>query len=249
MLSRGRYLFFNREYKRQFIDFYLGADEQRRLEIPFWCIEYRANQRLHLQKILKLDYDLDERFSEWFLSQYDRVVATLDINDCYESLAANLKQWIPLLIDRKAVRIQQDIDRTFTVKTEFDSEWVDDLERDCCSLAECNVKFGVIQRKHHCRSCGDIFCKNHTEKMSLRRNEALELEPARSITQSPHYQGITVDETAYNKVGQRILSQAVLTQCQTSGEILLRFEQVEVSQNIYFTVSSIMQHHEAKLAL
>ena len=198
VLTRGRYLFFNREYKAEFVDFFLSADGPRRREMAYWCREYRANQRVHLQKILFLDYGADSRLSAWFLSAYDRAVGALDVNDCYESLAANLKEWVPLLLHEEAVRIQQDVDRTFTVKTEFDGEWVDDGDRDHCSLAECGVKFGVIQRKHHCRSCGGIFCKNHAEKMVLRRNEALELEPARSVTQSPLHQDMAPDEAVYD---------------------------------------------------
>ncbi|KAI8884847.1 hypothetical protein K501DRAFT_148852, partial [Backusella circina FSU 941] len=26
----------------------------------------------------------------------------------------------------------------------------------------CTVKFGVLNRRHHCRSCGHIFCQKHS---------------------------------------------------------------------------------------
>ncbi|KAL6073700.1 Rho guanine nucleotide exchange factor (GEF) 17 [Balamuthia mandrillaris] len=34
--------------------------------------------------------------------------------------------------------------------------WRPDSEVDCCQL--CETKFTLITRRHHCRSCGDIFC-------------------------------------------------------------------------------------------
>lgn len=36
--------------------------------------------------------------------------------------------------------------------------WVPNNERMNC--ASCGVKFSLVLRKHHCRSCGDIFCYN-----------------------------------------------------------------------------------------
>ena len=39
------------------------------------------------------------------------------------------------------------------------SHWVPDSERDSCH--ECHIKFGLIERKHHCRHCGEIFCQRH----------------------------------------------------------------------------------------
>lgn len=38
------------------------------------------------------------------------------------------------------------------------SHWVPNNERMNC--ASCGVKFSLVLRKHHCRSCGDIFCYN-----------------------------------------------------------------------------------------
>jgi len=36
--------------------------------------------------------------------------------------------------------------------------WQPDSEVDNCPL--CDTEFGLIQRKHHCRSCGKIYCKS-----------------------------------------------------------------------------------------
>ena len=62
------------------------------------------------------------------------------------------------------------------VKTTNSKLWIDDMERDYCSYSKCKVKFGVVHRKHHCRCCGDIFCKIHCEKKIFKRNEDLELK-------------------------------------------------------------------------
>ena len=40
-------------------------------------------------------------------------------------------------------------------------QWVDG---DCCS--RCRVAFGVVQRKHHCRCCGQVFCDKCSSKNS-----------------------------------------------------------------------------------
>lgn len=39
------------------------------------------------------------------------------------------------------------------------AHWIPDSERDSCH--ECHVKFGLLERKHHCRHCGEIFCQRH----------------------------------------------------------------------------------------
>jgi len=44
--------------------------------------------------------------------------------------------------------------------------WVDDRTVNNCS--QCNDKFSVNRRKHHCRSCGGIFCAScSNNKMTL----------------------------------------------------------------------------------
>ncbi|KAI7688085.1 RUN and FYVE domain-containing protein 2 [Sarcoptes scabiei] len=39
-----------------------------------------------------------------------------------------------------------------------EASWTEDNEVDKCK--QCEQKFSLSKRKHHCRSCGEIFCKN-----------------------------------------------------------------------------------------
>ena len=41
-------------------------------------------------------------------------------------------------------------------------KWKDDTEVTNCS--RCDVGFTLTNRKHHCRNCGDIFCKDCSAK-------------------------------------------------------------------------------------
>ena len=87
-------------------------------------------------------------------------------------------------------QIQQSVDATFVMLTESDGDlWVQDEDRDVCSYDGCAVKFGLMNRRHHCRSCGDIFCKTHCLKALVRRNENLEVSESaeRSAAQSPFF--------------------------------------------------------------
>lgn len=30
-----------------------------------------------------------------------------------------------------------------------------------CDMTQCNLPFGLLRRRHHCRRCGNIFCADH----------------------------------------------------------------------------------------
>lgn len=50
-------------------------------------------------------------------------------------------------------------------------EWKD---ADCCS--RCRTTFGVVQRKHHCRACGDVVCQKCSSKNSIIPKYGIERE-------------------------------------------------------------------------
>lgn len=45
-----------------------------------------------------------------------------------------------------------------TIKVQAPPEWVPDNERTICGF--CSEAFTLFNRRHHCRACGDIYCKN-----------------------------------------------------------------------------------------
>ena len=51
-----------------------------------------------------------------------------------------------------------------------DDEWIKDEDRAGCADQHCKVFFSTFQRRSHCRSCGEIFCHQHLEYISLKRN-------------------------------------------------------------------------------
>ena len=46
-------------------------------------------------------------------------------------------------------------------------DWQKDGEAVACWNPECGKKFTMIVRKHHCRSCGKIFCAKCTKTKKL----------------------------------------------------------------------------------
>ncbi|TPX30636.1 hypothetical protein SmJEL517_g05843 [Synchytrium microbalum] len=44
----------------------------------------------------------------------------------------------------------------------FATHWKPDSEAKSCS--QCSRAFGTLTRRHHCRSCGDVFCASHVAK-------------------------------------------------------------------------------------
>ncbi|KAI8380305.1 hypothetical protein BD560DRAFT_387746 [Blakeslea trispora] len=39
--------------------------------------------------------------------------------------------------------------------------WKKDSEANACCYIGCTTSFGLFERRHHCRKCGDIFCSLH----------------------------------------------------------------------------------------
>lgn len=54
---------------------------------------------------------------------------------------------------------------------------------DICSEEDCRVRFSIVQRKHHCRKCGNVYCAHHSARQAF-------LFPATATSSSsPNYVG------------------------------------------------------------
>jgi len=63
------------------------------------------------------------------------------------------------LAQNELVRYTQEIEGRIAQELEEDKlKWAKDEEIDNC--LKCNIPFGVMTRRHHCRICGKIFCQN-----------------------------------------------------------------------------------------
>lgn len=54
--------------------------------------------------------------------------------------------------------------------------WVKNEDRQYCANRQCRVKFTLIERQHHCRRCGEIFC-NECLKYQRRLSNLAHLDP------------------------------------------------------------------------
>lgn len=58
--------------------------------------------------------------------------------------------------------------------------WIPDEEVDSCN--HCNILFDLLNRKHHCRHCGKVFCSECSSTKKLLPTEYDETEPQRVCT-------------------------------------------------------------------
>ncbi|WBW74165.1 zf-FYVE type zinc finger protein and glutamine sensor Pib2 [Schizosaccharomyces osmophilus] len=42
--------------------------------------------------------------------------------------------------------------------------WKPDSEAIICAFPSCSARFGLFERRHHCRCCGDVFCSAHCNR-------------------------------------------------------------------------------------
>ncbi|EPX74024.1 zf-FYVE type zinc finger protein [Schizosaccharomyces octosporus yFS286] len=42
--------------------------------------------------------------------------------------------------------------------------WKPDAEAIVCAFPSCSARFGLFERRHHCRCCGDVFCSAHCNR-------------------------------------------------------------------------------------
>ncbi|GAA5944625.1 FYVE zinc finger domain-containing protein [Sporobolomyces koalae] len=47
------------------------------------------------------------------------------------------------------------------------SEWKPDEAAPVCADQDCHLKFDLLNRRHHCRACGDVFCASHSSRATF----------------------------------------------------------------------------------
>ncbi|GAA5899805.1 hypothetical protein JCM8208_004568 [Rhodotorula glutinis] len=47
------------------------------------------------------------------------------------------------------------------------SQWKRDDEAEQCADPDCSQRFDLLNRRHHCRTCGDIFCASHSSRSTF----------------------------------------------------------------------------------
>ncbi|BGP50292.1 hypothetical protein JCM10450v2_006208 [Rhodotorula kratochvilovae] len=47
------------------------------------------------------------------------------------------------------------------------SQWKRDEDVEQCADPDCSQRFDLLNRRHHCRTCGDIFCASHSSRSTF----------------------------------------------------------------------------------
>ncbi|GAA5965097.1 hypothetical protein JCM3765_004855 [Sporobolomyces pararoseus] len=47
------------------------------------------------------------------------------------------------------------------------SEWKPDEAAQTCADQDCHLRFDLLNRRHHCRACGDVFCASHSSRATF----------------------------------------------------------------------------------
>ncbi|GJJ77105.1 hypothetical protein EMPS_09464 [Entomortierella parvispora] len=67
----------------------------------------------------------------------------------------------------KTYRLERDSDSLSTTSSITGlsrAHWKPDSSAPVCTWPGCYIEFGLFDRRHHCRKCGDIFCSTHCSK-------------------------------------------------------------------------------------
>ncbi|KAI8595290.1 hypothetical protein EDD21DRAFT_391559 [Dissophora ornata] len=60
------------------------------------------------------------------------------------------------------------------------AHWKPDSSTNVCTWPGCRLEFGLFDRRHHCRKCGDIFCSTHCSK-EVPLDQALDFNPTEGM--------------------------------------------------------------------
>jgi len=84
----------------------------------------------------------------------------------------------------------------------IDIKWIPDMERTCCNL--CQRPFTLMLRRHHCRSCGEIFCNSCSKrKVKMCCNTTTEIHA------KPHVVHARVCGPCFDKRGDSVFEENI----------------------------------------
>ncbi|XP_049776046.1 hepatocyte growth factor-regulated tyrosine kinase substrate [Schistocerca cancellata] len=155
---------------------------------------YNANPHIAMFGLLVLESCVkncghlihDEIGTKQYMEQLRELVKTTNHENVKNKVLEMIQAWAYAFRNSPKYRAVQDtlnIMKTegykFPVLKESDAmfsadtapEWADG---DCCH--RCRVSFGVVQRKHHCRACGQVFCSQCSSKTSTLPKFGIEKE-------------------------------------------------------------------------
>ncbi|VVC43417.1 Hypothetical protein CINCED_3A019870 [Cinara cedri] len=110
----------------------------------------------------------DEVGTKPFMEQMREIIKTTPHENVKNKLLELLQTWafafrtiLKYCAVQDTVNIMKAEGYTFPALKESDAMFSSDVapgweDSDCCH--RCRVKFGMVQRKHHCRACGQVFC-------------------------------------------------------------------------------------------
>ncbi|CAO3702966.1 unnamed protein product [Rhizopus stolonifer] len=90
----------------------------------------------------------------------------ISVQGVCETIEASL---VPYKLEKKNIyhfQYQLDIswlDRLDKFVLLSQKQWQKDDQVKSCQFKACCNQFGLLQRKHHCRRCGDIYCSSHSQ--------------------------------------------------------------------------------------
>ncbi|VDD90925.1 unnamed protein product [Enterobius vermicularis] len=144
------------------------SDKQNELNDANLKIEKLQKQNLSFAEKLRRIPVLEEELAALKISEENQSMKLADYEKALEELGGHLSE--------SGLRILE-------LKEEFlpfsEAEWQDDAEVANCKA--CNASFSVSRRKHHCRSCGMIFCNSCSDgRVKLPSNP----KPTRRVDES-----------------------------------------------------------------
>ena len=136
---------------------------------------YKLQRKIPIDKVFQLVDIQDDRINPFDPNIKAQVVHLLEIVNSVKSITVEFNsldsknEWIEALVScALGIRAKKDNPNESNYIAPI---WKKDTERTHCPL--CNTKFNLINRRHHCRKCGELCCND----CSLRRvkiNQKLE---------------------------------------------------------------------------